>query len=94
MVENYFFEMNVVIYELSRILSPGGRVYMVNDNVQYMGEEVPVDLMLSDFAQNAGLQVEGIWILPKGKGNSSQQMGQYGRNEIRKCVYVWSKSNP
>ncbi|NIR73324.1 hypothetical protein GWN42_32460 [candidate division KSB1 bacterium] len=51
MVENYFFEMNIVIHELSRILSPGGRVYMVNDNVQYMGEEVPVDLILSDFAE-------------------------------------------
>lgn len=93
MVENYFFEMNIIIHELARILSPGGHVYMVNDNVQYMGEEVPVDLILSDFAESAGLQVECIWILPRGKGNSSQQMGQYGRNEIRKCVYVWSKQH-
>lgn len=91
MVENYFFEMNIVIHELSRVLSAGGRVYMVNDNVQYLGEEVPVDLILSDFAENTGLRVERIWILPKGKGNSSQQMGRYGRNEIRKCVYVWEK---
>lgn len=91
MVENYFFEMNIVIHELGRVLTPQGRVYMVNDNVQYMGEEVPVDLVLSDFAEKAGLEVEGIWILLKGKGNSSQQMGQYGRTEIRKCVYVWSK---
>jgi DNA modification methylase len=91
MVENYFFEMNIVIHELSRILSKQGRVYMVNDNVQYLGEEVPVDLILSDFAQRAGMDIEFIWVLPKGKGNSSQQMGQYGRNEIRKCVYVWSK---
>jgi hypothetical protein len=64
---------------------------MVNDNVQYVGEEVPVDLILSDFAASAGLRVERIWVLPKGKGNSSQQMGLHGRNEIRKCVYVWSK---
>ncbi|MFQ5631303.1 MAG: hypothetical protein ACE5I1_21230 [bacterium] len=91
MVENYFFEMNIVIYELSRILSPGGRIYMVNDNVQYMGEELPVDLILSDFAQRAGMIVDCIWVLPRGKGNSSQQMGQFGRNEIRKCKYVWSK---
>ena len=91
MVENYFFEMNIVIHELSRILTPGGRVYMVNDNVQYMGEEVPVDLILSDFAESAGMKLDWIWILPKGKGNSSQQMGQFGRVEIRKCLYVWSK---
>lgn len=91
LVENYFFEMNFVIHELARVLVPGGHVVMVNDNVQYIGEEVPVDLILSDFAANAGLTVENIWVLPKGKGNSSQQMGIHGRNELRKCVYVWSK---
>jgi SAM-dependent methyltransferase len=91
MVENYFLEMSVVIQELARVLAPGGHVVMVNDNVQYVGEEVPVDLILSDFATHAGLGVDRIWVLPKGKGNSSQQMGLHGRNEIRKCVYVWSK---
>lgn len=85
--------MNFIIHELARVLSPDGRVYMVNDNVQYNGEEVPVDLILSDFAHGAGLEVERIWVLPKGKGNSSQQMGKFGRTEIRKCVYVWSKQN-
>ncbi len=70
---------------------PGGRVVMVNDNVQYHGEEIPVDLILSDFATGAGLIVDHIWVLSRGKGNSSQQMGAHGRNEIRKCVYVWSK---
>ena len=91
MVENYFFEMSFVIHEFARVLAPGGHVVMVNDNVQYVGEEAPVDLILSDFAAGAGLRVDRIWVLPKGKGNSSQQMGLHGRNEIRKCVYVWSK---
>ncbi len=91
LVENYFFEMNLVIRELARLLAPGGGVVMVNDNVQYMGEEIPVDLVLSDFAAHAGLRVDHIWVLPRGKGNSSQQMGNFGRNELRKCVYVWSK---
>ncbi len=92
MVENYFFEMNLVIRDLARTLSAGGRVVMVNDNVQYQGEEVPVDLILSDFAAKAGLSVDSIWVLPRGKGNSSQQMGAHGRNEIRKCVYIWRKA--
>ncbi|HUV04842.1 MAG TPA: hypothetical protein VMX94_07015 [Armatimonadota bacterium] len=91
MVENYFFEMNIVIHEIARVLAPGGWVVMVNDNVQYNGEEVPADLILSDFAVSAGLSADQIWVLPKGKGNSSQQMGVHGRNELRKCVYVWSK---
>ncbi len=92
LVENYFFEMGFIIHELARVVAPGGHVVMVNDNVQYHGEEVPVDLILSDFASSAGLTVKKIWVLPKGKGNSSQQMGIHGRKELRKCVYVWSKT--
>lgn len=91
MVEGYFYEMNFVIRELARLLVPGGLVVMVNDNVQYHGEEVPVDLILSDFAESAGLSLKAIWVLARGKGNSSQQMGVHGRNELRKCVYLWSR---
>jgi DNA modification methylase len=94
LVKNYFFEMNLVIRELARIVAPGGKIVMVNDNVQYHGQEIPVDLILGDFAERAGLSVNCIWVLPRGKGNSSQQMGAFGRKEIRKCVYVWEKSSP
>ena len=89
MIANYFLEMALVIFEMSRVLKPGGKVAMVNDNVRYAGEEIPVDLILSDFAEAAGLSTRNIWVLGTGKGNSSQQMGKYGRAELRKCVYVW-----
>ncbi|MCB0396842.1 MAG: hypothetical protein KDD36_09325 [Flavobacteriales bacterium] len=91
MVENYFLEMCFVIYEMSRVLRPGGYSVMVNDNVRYGGQEVPVDIILSRFAESFGMKVNKIFVLPKGKGNSSQQMGNYGRTEIRKCVYLWQK---
>jgi len=91
MVRNYFFESSFVITELGRIMRSGGRVVMVNDNVRYAGEEVPVDLILGDFAESAGFDLEHIWTLGRGKGNSSQQMGAHGRSELRKCVYVWKK---
>ena len=81
--------MAVIIAELGRIVRPGGTVVMVNDNVQYHGEEVPVDLILSDYAERSGFVCENIWALPRGKGNSSQQMGRFGRRELRKCVYKW-----
>ena len=91
MVANYFFEMNFVIYELSRLLKPGGKIVMVNDNVRYNGDEIQVDLLLSELASKVGLETDVIWVLERGKGNSSQQMGAHGRQELRKCVYVWSK---
>jgi len=89
MVRNYFLELALVIFECARVLKPGAPFVMVNDNVRYQGAHIPVDLILSDIAEKAGLKVEQIWVLPKGKGNSSQQMGAHGREEARKCVYIW-----
>jgi DNA modification methylase len=91
MVRNYFLESAVTIFEWARILKPGGKVALINDNVRYSGEEIPVDLILSDFAERAGFSTEHIWILGRGKGNSSQQMGAHGRQELRKCVYTWRR---
>ena len=85
--------MAVIVAELGRIVRPGGVVIMVNDNVQYHGEEAPVDLILSDYAERSGFTCEHIWTLPRGKGNSSQQMGRFGRRELRKCVYRWVRGN-
>ena len=91
MIQNYFYEMAFTIFELARIIRKEGRIVMVNDNVQYAGEEIPVDLILSDFAEQFGLKIENIVTLQQKKGNSSQQMGDHGRNPIRKCVYIWQK---
>ena len=91
MVRNYFYEMCFVIYEMARVLKSGGTIIMVNDNVRYAGEEIPVDLILSAIAESFGMTTKHIWMLERGKGNSSQQMGNHGRSELRKCVYVWEK---
>ena len=89
MVRNYFKELTLTIFECARVLKPGAPFVMVNDNVRYQGISIPVDLILADIAQQAGFEIDCIWVLPVGKGNSSQQMGVHGREETRKCVYVW-----
>lgn len=89
MLEGYFLEMAVVIAELGRVVSPGGTVVMVNDNVQYHGVALPVDLILSDYAERSGFICEQILSLPHGKGNSSQQMGRWGRQVQRKSITRW-----
>jgi hypothetical protein len=91
MVKGYFYEMACVIAECSRVLDVNGVMCMVNDNVRYAGASISVDLILSNIAERLGFIVEHIHILPQGKGNSSQQMGGYGREALRKCVYVWKK---
>ncbi|MGI8469837.1 MAG: DNA methyltransferase [Pyrinomonadaceae bacterium] len=91
MVRGYFYEMACVIAESARVLKSNAPLIMVNDNVRYAGISISVDLILSDFAEKLGFEVEKILVLPKGKGNSSQQMGEHGREVLRKCVYVWRK---
>jgi DNA modification methylase len=91
MVRGYFYEMACVIAECSRILKPNALFFMVNDNVRYAGASISVDMILSNFAEKLGFNVENILVLPNGKGNSSQQMGIHGRESLRKSVYVWRK---
>ena len=91
MVRGYFYEMACVIAECLRVLKSKAPLFMVNDNVRYAGASVSVDMILSDFAEKLGFDVEKILVLPNGKGNSSQQMGEHGREPLRKCVYIWRK---
>jgi DNA modification methylase len=93
MVRGYFYEMACVIFECWRTMKSDALLFMVNDNVRYAGASVSVDMILSHVAERLGFEVESILVLPNGKGNSSQQMGEHGRDPLRKCVYVWRKAS-
>ncbi len=90
MLTGYFVDMEKVIREWARTLAPGAKVAMVVDNVRFEGELLPVDLVLSEMAEEVGFQVEEI-IVARYKGNSSQQMGKYGRVPVRESIVIWSK---
>lgn len=91
MVQGYFTELAFVILELFRVCKSGAHVAIVNDNVRYSGEIVPVDLILTDIAARIGFTPLRIDVLPQRKGNSSQQMGKYGREALRKSILIWKK---
>lgn len=91
MVRGYFTELAFVIFELFRVCQNGAQVAIVNDNVRYGGEIIPVDLLMTDIAAGFGFQPQMIHVLQQGKGNSSQQMGKYGREALRKSVIIWKK---
>jgi hypothetical protein len=90
MLTGYFVDMQQVIGELARVLAPAARVAMVVDNVRFAGELMPVDLVLSEMAEEVGFRVEEI-IIARYKGNSSQQMGKYGRVPVRESIVIWRK---
>jgi len=90
MLTAYFVDMEKCIREWSRVLAPGARVAMVVDNVRFEGQLVPVDLVLSDIAERYGFLIDEI-VVARYKGNSSQQMGRYGRIPVRESITVWSK---
>ena len=90
MLTAYFVDMEKAIKEWSKVLAPGSKVALVVDNVRFEGEMMPVDLILSDIAERHGFIAEEV-IVARYKGNSSQQMGRYGRVPVRESVVVWRK---
>jgi DNA modification methylase len=91
MVRNYFLELTFVFSELYRVCRPGAYVAFVNDNVRYGGEIIPVDTFTTSLAENLVFEPVKIYVLPQRKGNSSQQMGKFGREALRKSITIWRK---
>ena len=90
MIVSYFIDMQKVIKEWFKVLAPGAKVAMVVDNVRFEGELIPVDLVLSEMAEEAGFEVKEI-IVARYKGNSSQQMKKYGKVPVRESIVIWER---
>lgn len=91
MIDQYFTELTFIFAELYRVCRPGASVVFVNDNVRYAGEVIPVDTLSTDLAEQVGFTPDKIYVLPQRKGNSSQQMGKFGREALRKSITIWKK---
>ena len=90
MLTAYFIDMEKSIEQWAKILAPGSHVALVVDNVRFEGEMIPVDLVLCELAERHGFSNEEV-IVARYKGNSSQQMGKYGRVPVRESIAVWRK---
>ena len=91
MIEGYFTELAFVYAELYRICKDGAIIAVVNDNVRYGGEIIPVDYLSTSFAEQFGFKPVKIYCLKNQKGNSSQQMKKFGRIALRKSITIWQK---
>jgi hypothetical protein len=90
LLKGYFQDMYLSLLEVSRILRDDGYVAYVIGNVRHGGVMVPVDEILAEMAPQVGLNFNTAWVLRR-RGNSAQQMGEYGREASRETVIQFTK---
>lgn len=91
MVKGYFTELAFIYAEIHRVCKNNATIAIVNDNVRYGGEIIPVDYISTSFAEQFGFKPIKIYCLRQQKGNSSQQMKKFGRTALRKSITIWQK---
>ena len=90
MLEGYFEDMYLAIYEMLKRLKDKGKIAMVVSNVRFAGVNIPVDSILSEVGEQVGLKPKAIWVA-RYRGNSSQQMKEYKRKPSRESIVIWEK---
>lgn len=90
MIEGYFLDMYLALREMRRVCRRGAKIAIVVGNAQYSGVRIAVDELVAEVGEQAGLVCETL-IVTRYRGNSSQQMGRFGRNPSRESVVVFAK---
>jgi len=90
MLHGYFEDMFLSLREVSRCLRSEGHAAFVVSNVRFGGLNIPVDTLLAEIGEQTGLLTQHVWIA-RYRGNSPQQMGQYGREPSRESIVIWRK---
>ncbi len=92
MLAGYFEDLYACLKVAYDGLKPGATAAFVVGNVRYAGVVVPVDEILTDIGRQAGFYHEKTWVI-RLRGNSAQQMGQFGRELSRESVVFLRKPN-
>ncbi|RMH30835.1 MAG: hypothetical protein D6690_18065 [Nitrospirae bacterium] len=90
MLEGYFLDMYLTLREIKRVCQPGAKIAFVVGNVQYNGEQIPVDYLTAEVGEQAGLSCQEIAVA-RYRGNSAQQMGRFGRIPSRESVVIFKR---
>lgn len=89
MLKGYFLDMYLALCEAHRVCKHKAKVAFVVGNVQYRGLPIPVDELTAEIGEMAGLNCEQL-LVARFRGNSAQQMAEYGRKPSRESVVVFS----
>lgn len=90
MILGYFSDLALVFSNISRFVKTGGFVTLIVSDSRFNGVRIPVRAVLNEIAINFGFRSEVEWLL-RWRGNSSQQMGKYGRAPVAEAVLIWRK---
>ena len=90
MLRGYFLDMHLCLREVARVCRPGAKSAFVLGNAQYSGQPILVDEFAAELGEKVGLCCREIRTV-RWRGNSSQQMGKYGRNASRESVVIFEK---
>ncbi len=90
MIRGYFEDMFHVLKTACINLVPGGRAAFVLGDVRFSGVMIPVTELVVRLGRDADLRPEKV-IIARYRGNSSQQMGTYGRERAKESVVIFRK---
>lgn len=87
MIDGYFQDTFLMLRALKPYLAKASRLALVVGNVRHAGIMVEVDEYLAQIAEGLGYAREDSWVI-RYRGNSAQQMGQFGRTPARESVVI------
>jgi site-specific DNA-methyltransferase (cytosine-N4-specific) len=90
MVSGYFEDMYGVMVEIARVCKSGAKIAFTVGNAKYGGIMFPVDELLAEIGENAGLKTVKI-IVARYRGNSPQQMKKFGKESARESIIIWER---
>ena len=88
MISGYFEDMYLSLCQMQKHLKKGGKLALVVSNVRFGGVNIPVDQLLAQIGEQAGLRTESV-LIARYRGNSAQQMGRFQRKPSRESIVVW-----
>jgi len=63
MVEAYFYDMQIILKQSTRLLRHGAHMWIVVSTSAYKGLHIPVDLILAEIGSECGLLLENVYVL-------------------------------
>lgn len=90
MMKGYFIDIHLSLKEIKRVCKSGAKIAFVVGNAQYGGIPVIVDEIIAEIGSNLGLRCEKILAI-RYRGNSAQQMLEYGRKPSRESIVILHK---